>query len=265
MARILVIDDEKLIADLVRMLLSRHGHEVTVAYSGSEGLTQFSKLHPDVVILDYRMPGMDGLEVLKELRGMDQGVPVVLLSSWIDDLQENQARQLGSFDILGKGLSMEVILSAIRRAVEHAAPPQKPALSDDGTIQANAEESPTGAKILVVDDEHIICNLVQRFLSQRGYRVRVAYDAGMAWAMVARDAPDLIVLDMYMPGTDGATLLAGLRQNGYKGGCVVLSASQDEQLLLNAMKVGAVEVLAKPLDLAKLETAVMVGLVCEGS
>ena len=80
-ARILVIDDEPAIRDTMRMTLEYDGHECLTAGSGQEGLTLAEKENPDLVFLDIKMPGMDGLEVLSRLRGMNEALPVVIVSA----------------------------------------------------------------------------------------------------------------------------------------------------------------------------------------
>ncbi len=76
-ARILVVDDEAAIRDALRMILEYAGHEMLGAGSGQEGLTLAERESPDLVFLDIKMPGMDGLEVLTKLRATNESLPVV--------------------------------------------------------------------------------------------------------------------------------------------------------------------------------------------
>ncbi len=73
-ARILVVDDEPAIRDTMRMILEYEGHEVLVAASGQEGLAVAERESPDLVFLDIKMPGADGLEVLSRLRGVERAL-----------------------------------------------------------------------------------------------------------------------------------------------------------------------------------------------
>ena len=113
--------------------------------------------------------------------------------------------------------------------------------------------------VLVVDDEPQIRSLVSQYLTQRGYRVRVAPDGPNALAMVKEEPPQFVITDMYMPGMNGLELLRELRANKYEGGLLGLTGSQDENLLQGVLDVGAVDVMGKPVDMERLELAVQLG------
>src|SRR3972149_12218164 len=79
-ARVLVVDDDAAIRDSLRMTLEYAGYEFVGAATGQESLAQAEREMPDVVLLDIKMPGMDGMEVLSRLRAMSEGTPVVMIS-----------------------------------------------------------------------------------------------------------------------------------------------------------------------------------------
>jgi len=117
------------------------------------------------------------------------------------------------------------------------------------------------ATILVVDDEPTIRDLLAQFFTLRGYRVRVAQDGPAALALVAQEQPQMVILDMYMPGMNGLEVLRALRAKQYTGGVIALTASQDEKLLQEVLDLGAVDVLTKPVDLERLALAIQVGCI----
>ena len=80
MATILVVDDEQMLCDLMRAVLSRHGHVVLTATGGREALDLFRQHRPSITMLDLRMPEMDGIEVLKQIRVMDLQASVMVLT-----------------------------------------------------------------------------------------------------------------------------------------------------------------------------------------
>jgi two-component system response regulator (stage 0 sporulation protein F) len=121
------------------------------------------------------------------------------------------------------------------------------------------------SSLLVVDDEEAIRRLLTEFLTRRGYRVQSAATGEEALALVEREPPHLIVLDLYMPGMNGVEVLRRLRARQYRGAVLVLSASQDEGLLREALEWGAVDVIGKPARLDQLLLAIQVGLVLAGS
>jgi two-component system, response regulator, stage 0 sporulation protein F len=95
MAKILVIDDEEGIRDLLDTLLRRKGYDVILAANGPKGLELFRRERPHVVVLDLKMPGMDGLSVLHELRKMNHTQPVIILTGAGTPEMEQQVGALG--------------------------------------------------------------------------------------------------------------------------------------------------------------------------
>jgi two-component system nitrogen regulation response regulator NtrX len=117
-ARILVIDDESAIRDTMRMILEYEGHDVLAAGSGPEGLALVEREAPDLVFLDVKMPGLDGLEVLSRLRGLSEALPVVIISAHGTSATALEAGRLGAFRFIEKPLSKEQVLDAVREGVE---------------------------------------------------------------------------------------------------------------------------------------------------
>ena len=105
--RILVIDDEKSIRDSLKMILEYDGYECLLAPSGQDGLLAISHDVPDLVFLDIKMQGLDGLEVLRKIRAFDKGMPVVMISGHGTVSTAVEATKLGAFDFLEKPLSTE--------------------------------------------------------------------------------------------------------------------------------------------------------------
>jgi len=263
MSTILVVDDERLICDLLRSVLAGHGHEVLMAMNGREGLELFKKHRPRFTLLDLRMPEMNGIEVLKQIRAIDPQAAVLILTAWGSDALEQQARQLGVVDFLSKGLSLDVLVDAMERTLQqsaHAASPAQ-AAAPAGAPPPAPVAAGDGDFILVVDDEPQIRDLLKRFLTLRGYKVRVASDGQQALTMVEQQAPQLIVLDVYMPGINGVEVLRQLRRKKYTGGVILLTGSQDDKLLQEALDLGSVDVMGKPVDLERLALAIQVGCI----
>ena len=118
MARLLVVDDEKGIRDALVQLFEYEGHRVATAEDGRAGIESAQKTHPDVIFLDVKMPGMDGLDVLARLREDDPTALVVMISGHgtIDTAVE--ATRKGAYDFLEKPLDTDRLLVTLRRALE---------------------------------------------------------------------------------------------------------------------------------------------------
>jgi two-component system nitrogen regulation response regulator NtrX len=117
-ARVLVVDDEPAIRDTMRMILEYDGHECLVAGSGQEALSLAERENPDLVFLDIKMPGMDGLEVLSRLRATNEALPVVIVSAHGTAATALEAGRLGAFRFVEKPLSKDYVLDAIREGLE---------------------------------------------------------------------------------------------------------------------------------------------------
>lgn len=117
--RILVIDDEAGIRQALGQLLEYEGFEVKTASGGAEGITQYDSFRPQLVFLDVKMAGLDGLEVLKRLRQADPTATVVMISGHATIQTAVEATQLGAYDILEKPLDTERVLVLLRNAFEN--------------------------------------------------------------------------------------------------------------------------------------------------
>ena len=117
MPRILVIDDEAPIRDALRMFLEYERFECVGAASGADGMAQITRERPDAVLLDIRMPGMDGLEVLRAIRAMDDTLPVIMISGHGTHATAFEAAKAGAFDYVEKPLSSERVLLTIQHAL----------------------------------------------------------------------------------------------------------------------------------------------------
>ncbi|MEI8226118.1 MAG: sigma-54 dependent transcriptional regulator [Bacteroidota bacterium] len=117
MKKILIIDDNKLILKTLKATLSKAGYAIIEAEDGEVGLHLARSEHPDLVITDYQMPGIDGLEVLSEIRKLKINLPVILLTGFGDIVLTIKSIQLGAFDYLEKPFSPEQLLSIIQLAL----------------------------------------------------------------------------------------------------------------------------------------------------
>ena len=102
----------------MRMILEYEGYDCITAGSGAEGLTAAEREAPDLVFLDIKMPGMDGLETLSRLRGMNDALPVVIVSAHGTANSALEAGRLGAFRFIEKPLSKDYVLDAIREGLE---------------------------------------------------------------------------------------------------------------------------------------------------
>lgn len=255
---VLIVDDEQLYCDLLKAILTRSGYEVMTALSGLEGIKLFKQKRPRFTLLDLRLPDIHGIEVLKEIRKIDREAAVMVLTNWGTDYMEQQARQLGVRDFFSKKITLDTIMASLADASMVEVPvAAAPALTAGTAVPPEKEKS---ERILVVDDEPEILDVLSQFLTQRGYGVRVASGGAEALSLMEKERPALLILDIYMPGINGIGVLRELFERKSTVPVILLTGSHDEKLLAESLDLGAVEIIGKPVDLEQLALAVHLGL-----
>ncbi len=116
---VLVIDDDEAVLGLLSDLLDLNGFKVHAARGGKEGLESFDRELPDLVITDIRMPQMDGLQVLKKVRAIDNTVPVILVTGFGDLDYALGALREGAHDFLLKPINPEILVNTVKKGMEH--------------------------------------------------------------------------------------------------------------------------------------------------
>jgi DNA-binding NtrC family response regulator len=120
MAKILVIDDEPGILDLLYNVLRHKGHEAVLAELGRKGVQLFQREHPHATILDLKMLDMDGLDVLREIRALDPTALVIILTGYGTEEREREARELGVAEFLQKDSASHTLGAALDRALKQS-------------------------------------------------------------------------------------------------------------------------------------------------
>lgn len=113
--KILIVDNEIHVANLLAESVKLQGHEATVALSGKEGLALIDRERPDAVFLDIVMPEMDGIEVLRQIRATRPALPVIVITGHASSAQIDEARRLGVADCVEKPFILKHLNDALRR------------------------------------------------------------------------------------------------------------------------------------------------------
>lgn len=132
--RVLLIDDEELYTESLAKVLRRRGMEVSTAKDGPSALAWLESNRADVVVLDLKMPGMDGIATLEEIRGRDSSTPVIMLTGHIDLERVTKALQGGVGDILLKPCPVDSLAAAIENARERKLAAQAVRERDSGGV-----------------------------------------------------------------------------------------------------------------------------------
>jgi DNA-binding response OmpR family regulator len=125
--RVLVVDDDPTVSDVVRRYLQREGYAVALAADGPAALASFAAARPDLVVLDLMLPGMDGLEVCRRLRARGDDVPVVMLTALGEESDRIVGLELGADDYVTKPFSPRELVLRVQSVLRRAGPPSVPA------------------------------------------------------------------------------------------------------------------------------------------
>lgn len=202
---ILVIDDDPEARGLLRRLFEKEGLPTVTAARGEDGLEMARRVRPVAIMLDVMMPGMDGWAVLTELKSDPAlcDIPVVMVT-----IAENRslAYALGASDYFPKPFDRDRLVTAVQKFRRQAAE----------------------GRVLVVDDEPDARHLLVQAMERAGWSTEEAANGQAALARISTSIPDLILLDLMMPGMDGFELLEALRANEkWRGIPVVVVTAMD--------------------------------------
>jgi CheY-like chemotaxis protein/GGDEF domain-containing protein len=230
---ILVVDDDRFTTYIVKGMLIAAGYKVYLAHDSDTALSIAREKRPDLVTVDLRMPGVDGLALVEILKHDPETrkTPVVVLS--ISDDRE-RAQAVGADAYLSKPVDMGPLAETIAKLL--------------------AERGQRRQKILLVDDDPGIRMICRDVLEAHGYLAREAPDGEKALVEARRFKPDLVLVDVMMPDMDGFQLAQKLRGDREMSLTPIIFLSARGQVAdkVRAFKLGAEDYLVKPFDAAEL-------------
>ena len=186
---VLVVDDEPEAAAMVSRYLLQEGYNTITATSGEEALKLAAREHPFAITLDIMMPDMDGWEVMQGLKNNHEtrDIPVIIVS-----ISEDQATgfALGAIGYVTKPVSRGLLISEI-----------------------NKIGKPVPCSIMIVDDNETDRQEIERIIQGEGMTPIMAESGSDCLELLGRNVPDILVLDLMMPGIDGFAILESIRRN----------------------------------------------------
>jgi PAS domain S-box-containing protein len=228
---IMVADDDRDIAGLVKLHLEQQGYRTVVAGRGVKVLEVARRSRPDLIILDILLPDMDGRAVLETLKSepMTADIPVLVLSVLPDD---GTAFDLGATGYLTKPINEKDLLEAVRAAFARR------------------------GRVLIVEDDVDTIELARIALRRVGYTVDIAAEGYEALSLARRWRPQVILLDLRLPGMDGYEALTHLKRSPVTQNIPIIVTSahvaEPEKEMKRLKKMGVVDFLPKPFTVNQL-------------
>jgi CheY-like chemotaxis protein len=259
---VLIVDDEAEVRAVFSEFLRERGLDVIEAANGLEALLLVKRARPSTVVLDVTMPRLGGLDALKRIRAFDPSITVVILTGVVDDALRRRALALGARRVFTKPVALADLWRALEGgATTPSAPTEHQEPSPWRPPNSGPAAMPT-ARVLVIDDDAAIREALGEFLSTQGYATRLAADGVGGMAAVMEDTPDVVLLDVEMPGLNGVAALNAIRAMAPDLKIIMVSGTADTDLSKRALAAGAFDYVTKPIDFAyltqSLETAVMI-------
>lgn len=209
---LLVMSDQQMISQFLRSF-ALDGYEVFQSHDISAAIEETTHVHPDLVILDVKIDGVDGFGYLEALRGNPDltiaKIPVIIASETGDLIEISRALKLGISDYFVKSrFDISQVFSKVKKQ-----------LGDTSVVVTNEAqttdpmEALTQIKLLIVEDDKFLRDLATQKLNQENFAVFAAVDGEQGIAIAEKELPQVILLDILLPGIDGFEVLRRIRTN----------------------------------------------------
>lgn len=229
---ILIVDDDVSMSKTLSAVLKRKGYNVTVADSGFDAIGMVKNNPYDMIFMDVRMPGMDGVEAFERIQKIRPDAVVMMMTAFaVEDLVQKALNE-GAYGIIYKPLDIDKIIASL----------------DD------VKKKKEGMLIMVVDDDPGIAKTLRAILVMKGHRVGVATNGEEAIGMAQGNDYDVIFIDMKLPTINGLLTYRALKKVHPGIIAVLITAYREETapLVERALAESAYSVLFKPFDMEAL-------------
>lgn len=237
---ILLVEDNELNLKLFRSLLKMDNYSVIEARNAEIGMDLAKKHHPDLILMDIQLPGLDGLAATRMLKqDMNlRDIPIVALTSYAMEGDQEKAIAAGCKGYITKPIDTRSFLDTVAGFVRFT------------RTQTKSRKK----KILIVDDDHLNVKLLVTMFTGSDYEILKAYDGEDALDVIGRENPDLILLDIMMPKIDGYRVLEILKSssNTHDVPVIMITALDSVEEKVRGLEAGADEFLNKPVNKPEL-------------
>ncbi|MEK7581738.1 MAG: response regulator [Patescibacteria group bacterium] len=237
--KILIIEDEQILGDILFNKFYAEGYNAFWETNGDDGLRKMREVKPDLVLLDLVMPKKDGYEVLEEISKDEalKQIPVIIISNSGQPIELKRIIELGAKDYIVKAqFSPDDVLEKVRKY-----------LGDETESSLKNKNKTSGVKLWIVEDDSFLSSLAAGRLEKEGYKISVAVDGAQVLKMLETDIPDLMLLDIIMPGTSGFEVLKIIKADArFKDMAVIIFSNLgQEHEIEEGIRLGADDFLVK--------------------
>ena len=242
---VLIVDDDSFNRELLTRRLGHEGFTITTATNGEEAVKLLEVERFNLLLLDLNMPGMNGFDVLEWLQ--KRGKQGIMLTASGERDTVNTCLTLGADDYILKSAALTEMIPRVNRACEVARMEAK-----QGSQGQN--EAWDNAHILLVDDNQLNLELMQRYFRNDDIHISVATDGYAALKIQDESRIDLVLLDYHMEGMNGMEVLRRIREkkNCEDIGVIMVTAEDDPKLIKGLFEAGADDYIAKPFHATEL-------------
>lgn len=224
---VLIVDDDNDLCNLLVLKFKEKGIEAEAVRSGESALKILGMKRPDLVILDIMMPDMNGQELLRRLKQNPEFVtlPVIMLTGKTNEKDVRDAHHSGALDYIVKPFDPEKLMEKVASILDSAR-----------------------RTVLIADNDVHIAQLLASKYKSHGFRIMTADNGVKAWNLIYRSPPDLVVLDILMPGMDGLSVLGNMRADAKTKDIpvMVVSTRSEKDQVQEAFDAGAQDYMIKP-------------------
>ena len=223
---VLIVDDDANFCNSLSKILAMKGYETLLADSGSHALELVKEKTVDIVLMDIKMPVMNGVETYKKLKTIKPNLRVIMMTAFsVDDLIKDAVKE-GVYAVVRKPFDAETIINMI-------------------------EKSKDGALVAIVDDDPNICKTMKSILERKGYGVNTCLTGEEVIALAKERRYDAFCVDMKLPVLNGLEVYLEIKKINPKAVVIMMTAYRQEmdELIKQGIKDGAYTCLYKPLDM----------------
>lgn len=258
---ILVVEDDPEVRELLNLLLRDEGHHVTTAINGAAALALFAgggMIRPDLLLADLNLPdGLNGLQLAARLRDeLHRDIPVIILTGDLSPETQREAARQNCVQ-LTKPVKVKELIHTIQLLLPRtraATPLPTPVPAGPKTVASPASPSPP--VVIIIDDDPQVGEAIRALFEDTGHVVEV-YSSAEAFLKTYRPGrPACLLIDAYLPGMSGLDLLRTLQDGGRPPTMIMITGRSDVQMVVQAMKAGAVDFIEKPIGRHDLLAAV---------